>query len=169
MGWVTLGGRQLYLQRELNDIQWQIDQIARQKMSLHKYASTLSDGKIGFMELAGMPYEHLGMALSYMLGPQRQAAFSALNWASTCFNWMQQSNPNTPMMPSYGWLMYQKALEARLEQARKAEEERIKQIEEQLDHKMEQLKTRQKVVEGEYKSVEEGVGKAIERTTPKYA
>ena len=141
MGWVTMSARLLYIQQELNSIEWQIDQIARQKMSLHKYGATISDGRITMLEMAGMPLEHMGMAFQYTYNGQLSAIVDARNWAQWCLS-MTPPQGATPML---GYMMYQKALNERLDRVKKAEEERIKVIEEQLDFKMKKLEQRQKV------------------------
>ena len=167
MGWVTMSARLLYIQQELNNIEWQIDQIARQKMSLHKYGSMLSDGKITMMEMAGMPIDHMGMAFQYIVNGQLPAMIDAKQWSDWCLGQVQQQGGMaTPML---GYMMYKKALDERLEKAKKAEEERIKVIEEKLDYEMKKLEQRQKVLDKEYESVEKRIEKDIDRTTPKYA
>lgn len=174
MGWVTMSARLLYIQQELNSIEWQIDQIARQKMNLHKFASTISDGEINVLELAGMPWECLGMATNYLNSSQAWIPFNAMLQARFAFAKIFQTNPNFAQMDPMqsAFLQFAAFKEAKKEaqaEARKSGEALIKLKEEELDYQMKKLEQRQKVLDKEYESVEKRVDKDIERTTPKYA
>ena len=173
MGYALFSARKIYIHLELNRINYEIMKLMQQRHDLETYGTSLSDGYLDFGEMMSMPIQMRPFALQYamnghtaaMIGAQSdyQMGMMQLMMQPTAQQFGQQQ------LAMFAMNLQRQAFETRLKEAKKAEEARIHQIENEMDMKLEKLKTRQKALESELQSVEQGEDAGIKRSVPKYA
>ena len=170
MGYAILSARKLLLNSKINSINFELMRISEERLNLQKYGASLADGYLDFKEMAGMPLGLRPFALQYAMTGQIGALMGAQADANM-FMMQIQSNPQMQqyLNPYIMNSLFQKALKARLQEARKAEEARIHVIESELDQKQKRLETQLNAANKELESVEKAEDAAIGRATPKYA
>ncbi len=182
MGYALLSARELSLTNIVNSCNAELLKISQERMDLHKYGSSLASGIIpGGLDIeamAGMPMSMRGLALQYATFGHQQANVGALMDTDMLFPQLMNQMMQNPYYQQAGMNVnpeqirqniFQQALRARLAETKKAEEARIKAIEDELDMKQKKIETRLQAAEKELQSVEKGKEAAINRATPKYA
>ena len=175
MGYALLSARKILLTSRINQFNFALQRISEQRLELHKYGTSLSDGYLSLDEMAGMPMSLRPFALQYAMQGHMGAMYGAMQDAQSMFNTYafgpngQQFQQFAAQQPNIMNTLFQQALKPRLAEARKAEEARIHVIENELDMKQKKIETQLKAAEQEIQSVEKGEEAAIGRATPKYA
>lgn len=174
MGYVMMSARKVYLTGKINEYNFQLEMLSKQKHELLAYAESISDGRLSLGEMAGMPLALRGMALQYAMcgqNPAFQMACQEGNMFAQNFMASQAQNPcgcggDPEAITRY---FVDQALKARLSECKKAEEARLHVIENDIDMKMKKIETRLKAAQTELQSVEKAEDQAIQRSVPKYA
>lgn len=176
MGYALLTARKILLTSKINSLNFALMRISQQRHELLEYGTALSDGYLDFNEMAGMPMQLRPFALQYSMNGHMTAIMGANTDANMFLPQVlgqYQNNPYGQQMasnPMAIWnALFQKALDSRLKEAKKAEEARMHVIENELDMKQKKIETQLKAAEQELQSVEKGEEAAIGRATPKYA
>lgn len=175
MGWVMLSARKLFLTQKVNDLEFKQTRLMQQLHDLHKYGSCIADGKIDYEEMAGMPvstlpyaYQYAGIGQMYAYGMAgQQSEFLHGQWQAQ----LQQSGQDiTQEQFEQGrQYLFQQALQSQLAEIRKAEEARIKTIEDDIQQQLEQVKTQLSAARQEMQATGEGIDTDIKNSVPKYA
>lgn len=175
MGYALLSARKLLLTNRINAFNYELIRLSQQKHELLQYGTGISDGYLDFEEMAGMPMCMRPFALQYAMVGQGQARMGAM--ADTdCMLAQMMSSPfaqnfenNPQALMAFQSNLFQQALKARLNEAKKAEEARIHVIENEIDMKQKRIETQLAAANSELQSVEKAEDAAIGRATPKYA
>ena len=175
MGWVMLSARKLFLTQKVNDLEFKQTRLMQQLHDLHKYSSCIADGQLDYSEMAGMPqctlpyafqYASAGQTYAYGMAGQ-QAEFLHAQWIAQ----LEQSGQNVTQeqFEQGKQYLFQQALQSQLAEVRKAEEARVKVIEDDIQQQLEQVKTQISAARQEMQATGEGIDADIKNSAPKYA
>ena len=171
MGYVMMSARKVYLTGKINEYNFQLEMLSKQKHELLTYAENISDGRLSLGEMAGMPLALRGMALQYACCGQ-DPAFQMARQEGNMFaqNYMASLANSCGCDPdAITRYFVEQAFKARIAECKKAEEARLHVIENDIDMKMKKIETRLKAAQQELQSVEKAEDQAIQRSVPKYA
>ena len=185
MGWVMMSFRKQFLTQQLSDLEYKQTQLMQQLQELHKYSATIADGRLDFDEVPGLPQNMLPLALMYGQGQSSIYAQAHANifggttaTGETIPGYMSQWAAQMQQMgQSYtddvynqvGQQFLNQHFNSLMQEARKAEEARIKVIEDDINQQLEKVKAQVKSVSSELQATDEGIDGGIKRSTPKYA
>ena len=161
MGYVLMSFREMFLVQKRNDLEAALQRVMQKKHDLHKYSSAIaSDGIISLKEMATMPTSCLGLAMEYATFGHRNIFANSNERLGA----LLRANPNMVIDPNAYGINHQMAIE----EAR-AEKERIKVLEDELDMEQKQLETQLSVTRQEEQQVAEGKKNDIQSSVAKYA
>ena len=185
MAWLLMSLRRSELTRSMNQHTYEKLQLSRQIRKLSSFSNAIGDGKIMPSEIAGLDSELFGEALDFM-GYSTQAAeeiaYGKTQDYERAFNWVTaEQYANNPALaaqaelyfdPETGSLdtseMYEKFYEEALkEYAEKVITPKLKEKEEELEDKKNELETLVELEKAELDEIKNSISSEIQNSTIK--